>query len=323
MRLTSRSRDWDRSARAFIEGEASTEGVGIGGDGGQGPRRDGPRPLVVEHRRRDAPAAPARLPVPVTAPDSLGRPMRILTVSAHYPPNFVSGGHPAAPAAVPGRCAARGHDVSVYAGWIGERRPAGDLDGRRRHRPPGALGGQLAVDRLVRRAQLAQPGGHRRLPGPPGRGAPRRRALPRPAVARGRAAWRRPRRPAPAWSSPCTTSGGCAPASSWWTATSSPCCLVVEAGVCPCEVDAAWRHQRGDGPGRPAGLGRPRAGPLGRRLAACSWPTAWRPGAWPSTRTACPTSTSRDLGAAAPGPTPPAPTARRRAPRSTPGGRTP
>ncbi len=29
-----------------------------------------------------------------------------------------------------------------------------------------------------------------------------------------------------------------------------PCCLVVEAGVCPCEVDVAWRHRRGPRPWR-------------------------------------------------------------------------
>jgi len=47
--------------------------------------------------------------------------MRILVVSAHYPPNFVSGG-----TLVPQRLArglrARGHDVSVYAGWLGDDR---------------------------------------------------------------------------------------------------------------------------------------------------------------------------------------------------------
>jgi len=47
--------------------------------------------------------------------------MRILVVSAHYPPNFVSGG-----TLVPQRMArglrSRGHDVSVYAGWLEEAR---------------------------------------------------------------------------------------------------------------------------------------------------------------------------------------------------------
>jgi hypothetical protein len=43
--------------------------------------------------------------------------MRVLQVSAHYPPNFVSGG-----TLQPQRLAQglrdRGHDVSVYAGWL-------------------------------------------------------------------------------------------------------------------------------------------------------------------------------------------------------------
>ena len=49
--------------------------------------------------------------------------MRVVVVSCHYPPNFVSGG-----TLVPQRLArglrARGHDVHVYAGWL-------DHDGRR------------------------------------------------------------------------------------------------------------------------------------------------------------------------------------------------
>ena len=49
--------------------------------------------------------------------------MRIVVVSAHYPPDFVSGG-----TLQPQRLARglrdRGHDVSVYAGWIGVSAPA-------------------------------------------------------------------------------------------------------------------------------------------------------------------------------------------------------
>ena len=50
------------------------------------------------------------------------RRMRILTVSAHYPPNFVSGGT-LQPQRISRGLRARGHDVSVYAGWIGDREP--------------------------------------------------------------------------------------------------------------------------------------------------------------------------------------------------------
>lgn len=48
--------------------------------------------------------------------------MRILVVSAHYPPNFVSGGT-LQPQRLAAGLRARGHDVSVYAGWLGDRPP--------------------------------------------------------------------------------------------------------------------------------------------------------------------------------------------------------
>lgn len=55
-------------------------------------------------------ARPATIPTP---------PVRILVVSAHFPPNFVSGG-----TLVPQRTAValqrRGHDVAVYAGCRGD-----------------------------------------------------------------------------------------------------------------------------------------------------------------------------------------------------------
>ncbi len=48
--------------------------------------------------------------------------MRILTVSAHYPPNFVSGGT-LQPQRISQGLLALGHDVSVFAGWLGDRPP--------------------------------------------------------------------------------------------------------------------------------------------------------------------------------------------------------
>lgn len=48
--------------------------------------------------------------------------MRVLVVSAHFPPNFVSGGT-IAPQRQARGLRSRGHDVSVYAGWLGEERP--------------------------------------------------------------------------------------------------------------------------------------------------------------------------------------------------------
>ncbi|MFP5327488.1 MAG: glycosyltransferase family 4 protein, partial [Acidimicrobiia bacterium] len=49
--------------------------------------------------------------------------MRILLVSAHFPPNFVSGGTLAADRQARG-LRERGHEVSVYAGWYGTDRRA-------------------------------------------------------------------------------------------------------------------------------------------------------------------------------------------------------
>jgi glycosyltransferase involved in cell wall biosynthesis len=46
-------------------------------------------------------------------------------VSAHYPPNFVSGGT-LQPKRLARGLADRGHDVRVYAGWLGDERPPGE-----------------------------------------------------------------------------------------------------------------------------------------------------------------------------------------------------
>jgi glycosyltransferase involved in cell wall biosynthesis len=50
--------------------------------------------------------------------------MRIVVVTAHFPPNFVSGGTQQ-PQRLARGLRARGHDVRVYAGWLGEEREAG------------------------------------------------------------------------------------------------------------------------------------------------------------------------------------------------------
>lgn len=49
--------------------------------------------------------------------------MRVLLVSAHYPPNFVSGGT-LQPARLGRGLADEGHEVSVYAGWLDDDEPA-------------------------------------------------------------------------------------------------------------------------------------------------------------------------------------------------------
>src|SRR4051812_5039158 len=58
--------------------------------------------------------------------------VRIVVVSAHFPPNFVSGGTLAPQRQAQGLRAA-GHEVSVYAGWLGDRTPleswTEDVDG--------------------------------------------------------------------------------------------------------------------------------------------------------------------------------------------------
>ena len=50
--------------------------------------------------------------------------MRIVVVSAHFPPNFVSGGTQQ-PQRLARGLRARGHEVWVYAGWLGDDRAAG------------------------------------------------------------------------------------------------------------------------------------------------------------------------------------------------------
>ncbi len=53
--------------------------------------------------------------------------MRIVVVSAHFPPNFVSGGT-LQPQRLAQGLRGRGHEVSVYAGWLGERPPLESWD---------------------------------------------------------------------------------------------------------------------------------------------------------------------------------------------------
>jgi len=51
--------------------------------------------------------------------------VRLVVVSAHYPPNFVSGGT-LQPQRLARAFAERGHDVWVYAGWLGDEREPGE-----------------------------------------------------------------------------------------------------------------------------------------------------------------------------------------------------
>ena len=106
---------------------------------------------------------------------------RIVVVSAHYPPNFVSGGTLQAAAPRPG-LAARGHDVSRVRRLARRERPPSSVGRHRRHRPARPLDRHHAVDGLGRRPQLGQPRRGRRLPAylP---SPPRRRPPALPAVA--------------------------------------------------------------------------------------------------------------------------------------------
>jgi glycosyltransferase involved in cell wall biosynthesis len=65
--------------------------------------------------------------VHVTTDDIRSRRVRILVVSAHYPPNFISGGT-LGPQRLARGLREAGHYVSIYAGWIGDREPLATWD---------------------------------------------------------------------------------------------------------------------------------------------------------------------------------------------------
>ena len=111
--------------------------------------------------------------------------MRITFVSAHYPPNFVSGG-----TLQPQRLARglrdRGHDVRVFAGCLDSTRtPAGDVGRGRRARPAGALARDDAVlidwadERNYDNPRMAERFAAHLARAPRGRGAPAHAADPR------------------------------------------------------------------------------------------------------------------------------------------------
>ncbi len=170
------------------------------------------------------------------------RRMRILTVSAHYPPNFVSGGT-LQPQRISQGLRARGHDVSVYAGWIGDRPPLeswedtdetgmpvrwvvsspwiGWSDERNWMNPAVTEHFRAHVDALrpdIVHVHALQSLGAGVLPAARSAGA-------RVVVTMH---------------------------DFWWLCSRQflvdrdqrPCSLVVEAGVCACEVDVAWRRDR-------------------------------------------------------------------------------
>ena len=170
--------------------------------------------------------------------------MRILTVSAHYPPNFVSGGT-LQPQRLSRGLRALGHDVSVYAGWIGDRP---------------ALETWTEVDEtgMPVRWVVSSPwigwSDERNWRNPPVTEDFRTHlADVRPDVVHLHALQ--------SLGAELVTAAHEAGArvvitmhDFWWLCPRQflvdrdqrPCCLVVDAGVCPCEVDATWRHHRGE-----------------------------------------------------------------------------
>ena len=173
-----------------------------------------------------------------TLPDAV----RIVVVSAHYPPNFVSGGT-LQPQRLARGLRGRGHDVSVYAGWLGPREPleawtALDETG-------------LAVRWLVTTPWI---------------GWSDDRNWDNPPVTADFAAWLATVRPDVVHLHSLQSLGaGLVPAARdsgarvvvtmhdfWWCCarqflvdpTLTPCSVVVDAGLCACEVDHAWLLRR-------------------------------------------------------------------------------
>ena len=186
--------------------------------------------------------------------------MRILTVSAHYPPNFVSGGT-LQPQRLSQGLRARGHEVSVYAGWIGDRPPletwtdADDTGMAVRWVVSSPwIGWADERNWLQSRGHRADFRAHLDEVRPDVVHFHALQSLGRRAAAGGHG------RPGPGSWSPCTTSGGCAPASSWSTGTSSPAAWWSRPGCAPAR--STWPGAASAAPPWPTLLdvGRPGAG---------------------------------------------------------------
>jgi glycosyltransferase involved in cell wall biosynthesis len=170
--------------------------------------------------------------------------MRVVVVSAHYPPNFVSGGT-LQPQRLARGMRARGHDVSVYAGWLGDRPP---LDSWQELDETG-----MPVHWIVTT---------------PWTGWDDRRNYDNPRVARNFADHLDEVRPDLVHLHALQSLGaglvGVAKDSGarvvltmhdfWWTCARQflvtkefrQCCLVVNAGDCPCQLDHSWLAARAD-----------------------------------------------------------------------------
>ena len=170
--------------------------------------------------------------------------MRIVVVSAHYPPNFVSGG-----SLQPQRLARAlrdlGEDVSVYAGWLeGGRKPASTWSGVD---DTGLPVRWIATDRI-----WTDWGDNRNVDNPKvTRDFTRYLAETRPDVVHFHSLQ--------SFGSGLVGAARSAGAKVvvtmhdfWWccgrqflvTRDYQPCCLVVDAGTCPCHVDRRWLDRR-------------------------------------------------------------------------------
>ncbi len=168
--------------------------------------------------------------------------MRIVVVSAHFPPNFVSGGT-LQPQRLARALRARGHDVRVYAGWLGDRPPLASWDD--------ADETGLPV-RWVASGRWIGWGDDRNFDNPD--------------VGAHFASWLAEVRPDVVHLHALQSLGGTlVPAAAaagarvvvtmhdfWWCCPRQflvdrdmrPCSLVVAAGSCPCEVDREWLEDR-------------------------------------------------------------------------------
>jgi len=168
--------------------------------------------------------------------------MRVLTVSAHYPPNFVSGGT-LQPQRVSQSLRRRGHEVSVFAGWLGERPALEEWDER------DDTG--LPVHWIVSAPWIGW--------------SDERNWLNPEVTARFRAHLADVRPDVVHFHSLQSLGAGLLPAAKaagcrvvvtmhdfWWLCSRQflvdrdyrPCSLVTDAGGCACEVDEAWRRHR-------------------------------------------------------------------------------
>lgn len=181
---------------------------------------------------------------------SLCSPMRILFVSAHYPPDFTSGATLQAQRMARGAAAA-GHTVAVYAGWIGGGRPERQGEHRAGETWDEVDEAGVPVHWIATGHAI---------------GWSERTNFDNPDAAADFETFAKAFGPDIVHFEVLQTMGGALLASArragakvvvtmhdfWWLCTRlflvdkalQPCSLVVDCGVCSCEVDRAWMQER-------------------------------------------------------------------------------